>query len=70
MGKKWLKRLNMRGMEIMAKTTQGRAISMAKVERKPRTFWGRMPLLIIQKPKMPIPRRAKTDWKMMLKICI
>ena len=55
---------------MLAKTRQGRAMSMAKRERKPSTFSGMMPLRAIQNPMMPIPKRTSTDSNAIMKISI
>jgi len=49
---------------------QGRAISVARVERKPRTFSGRSLRRVIQKPTKPMPRRTSTDSRTIIKTSI
>jgi len=46
---------------IFTKIRLGRAISRARGESRPRMSPGRIRFLIIQKPKIPIPKRTATD---------
>jgi hypothetical protein len=49
---------------------QGKAISIARIARNWRMFSGITCRLIIQNPNNPMAKRAATDCKVILKICI
>jgi Txe/YoeB family toxin of toxin-antitoxin system len=55
---------------MLANTIQGKAISIARIARNRRIFSGIICRLMIQNPSTPIARRAATDCKVILKICI
>jgi len=55
---------------MLANTMQGKAISIARIAKNRRIFSGIICRLMIQNPSTPIARRAATDCKVILKICI
>lgn len=57
-------------VSMLAKTIHGSAISMASLERNPRTFSGMTFLLATQNPTMPIPSSTSTDCSTTRKISI
>jgi hypothetical protein len=55
---------------MLANTMQGKAISIARTARNWRIFSGIICRLIIQNPIKPMTKRATTDCKVTLKMCI